>query len=61
MGEYKRKNNMPAFQTIRYSEIIEHCTAYGKTLGLDSEFVQDVVKEIHEESVRKQMDVMNQE
>ena len=61
MGEYKRKNNMPALQTIRYSEIIKHCTAYGQTLGLDPEFVQGVIKEIHEESVRKQMDVMNQE
>ena len=61
MGEYKRKNNMPALQTIRYNEIFEHCTAFGKTLGLDSDFVQGVIKEIHEESVRKQMDVMNQE
>jgi chorismate mutase len=61
MGEYKRKNDMPAFQTIRYSEIIEHCTEYGKTLDLDPDFVREVIKEIHEESVRKQMDVMNQE
>ena len=59
MGEYKRKNNMPALQTIRYSEIIKHCTEYGKVLDLDPEFVQEVIKEIHEESVRKQMDVMN--
>ena len=61
MGEYKRKNNMPALQTMRYNEIIEHCTAFGKTLGLNPDFVQEVIKEIHEESVRKQMDVMNQE
>lgn len=60
MGEYKRKNNMPALQTMRYSEIIEHCTGFGKTLDLNPEFVQEVIKEIHEESVRKQMDVMNQ-
>jgi chorismate mutase len=61
MGKYKRDYDMPALQTMRYSEIIEHCTEYGKTLNLDPEFVQDVIKEIHEESVRKQMDVMNQE
>ena len=61
MGEYKKKNNMPALQTMRYSEIIEHCTEFGKTLNLNAEFVQEVIKEIHEESVRKQMEVMNQE
>jgi chorismate mutase len=61
MGEYKRKNSMPALQTIRYSEIIEHRTEYGKTLDLDPEFIRDVIREIHEESVRKQMDVMNQD
>ena len=61
MGEYKKANNMPALQTIRYSEIIEHCTEYGRTLDLDADFVREVIKEIHEESVRKQMDVMNLE
>jgi chorismate mutase len=61
MGEYKRKNNMPALQTIRYSEILEHCTEFGTTLDLDTEFVRNVVKELHEESIRKQMEVMNQE
>ena len=61
MGKYKKQNDMPALQTIRYSEIIEHRTEYGKTLGLEPEFVRDVIKEIHEESVRKQMEVMNQE
>jgi len=60
MGEYKKKNNMPALQTIRYSEIIDHCTEFAETLDLDTEFVREVIKEIHEESVRKQMDVMNQ-
>ena len=61
MGEYKRNHDMPALQMMRYSEIIEHCTAYGKTLDLDPDFVHGVIKEIHEESVRKQMDVMNPE
>ena len=60
MGEYKKKNNMPALQTIRYSEIIEHCTEFGKTLDLTPDFVREVIKEIHEESIRKQMEVMNQ-
>jgi chorismate mutase len=61
LGEYKKANNMPILQTMRYSEIIARRAEFGETLDLDSEFVQAIMKEIHEESIRRQMAIMNQD
>jgi chorismate mutase len=59
IGQYKKNNNMPILQTTRYNELIEKRAALGRNLDLDPDFVRDILKEIHEESVRKQMTVMN--
>jgi chorismate mutase len=61
LGAYKKANDMPILQTTRYSEIIERREAIGKSLNLDSDFVRKVIREIHEESVRTQIAVMNDE
>jgi len=60
LGEYKKANDMPVLQTTRYSEIIERRAEFGETLDLNPDFVQEIIKEIHEESVRRQMNVMSQ-
>ena len=60
LGEYKKANDMPILQTSRYSEIIERRAEFGETLDLDPLFVQEIMREIHEESIRRQMAVMNQ-
>jgi len=59
LGEYKKANNMPILQTYRYSEIIERRAEFGETLDLEPNFVREVMQEIHEESIRRQMNVMN--
>jgi chorismate mutase len=59
LGEYKKANNMPILQTSRYSEIIERRAEFGETLDLDPDFVREVMQEIHEESIRRQMNLMN--
>jgi chorismate mutase len=61
LGEYKKANDMPIFQTTRYSEIIERRAEFGEVLDLDPDFVRDMMKEIHEESIRRQMNAMNQD
>jgi chorismate mutase len=61
LGEYKKANNMPILQTTRYSEIIERRAELGETLDLSPDFVQDIMKEIHEESIRRQIAVMEQD
>ena len=60
LGEYKKANDMPILQTTRYSEIIERRAEFGEMLDLNPDFVQEIIKEIHEESIRRQMNVMNQ-
>jgi len=61
LGEYKKTHDMPVLQTSRYSEVIERRTELGETLDLDPEFVRKIMKSIHEESIRRQMTVMDQE
>ena len=61
IGVYKKEHNMPILQSPRYSEILEKRSAMGKTLELSPEFVKDILTEIHEESVRQQMIIMNEQ
>ncbi len=61
IGVYKKEHNMPILQSPRYSEILEKRSAMGKTLELSPEFVKEILTEIHEESVRQQMIIMNEQ
>ncbi|GHT45501.1 cytochrome c4 [Planctomycetales bacterium] len=58
IGQYKKSNSMPVLQTNRYGEIIERRAELGKTMDLEPDFVRNILKEIHEESVRVQMTIM---
>lgn len=60
IGVYKKEHNMPILQSPRYSEILEKRSNMGKSMDLSAEFVKEILKEIHEESVRQQMIIMNQ-
>lgn len=61
IGVYKKEHHMPILQTPRYGEILEKRTKAGAALDLHPDFVQAVLKKIHEESVRQQMIIMNKE
>jgi chorismate mutase len=54
IGVYKKEHNMPVLQSPRYNEILENRTNMGESLDLSVEFVREILKEIHEESVRQQ-------
>lgn len=60
IGIYKKEHNMPILQTPRYGEILENRAAMGAAMDLNSDFVKEILREIHEESVRQQMEIMNQ-
>lgn len=60
IGIYKKEHNMPILQSPRYSEILEKRATMGSSMELSPDFVKEIVKEIHEESVRQQMIIMNQ-
>ena len=60
IGVYKKEHNMPILQSPRYSEILEKRSDMGQTMELNVDFVKEILKEIHEESVRQQMIIMNE-
>lgn len=59
IGVYKKEHNMPILQSPRYSEILEKRASMGGSMELSADFVKEIMKEIHEESVRQQMIIMN--
>ncbi|MDR1480337.1 MAG: bifunctional 3-deoxy-7-phosphoheptulonate synthase/chorismate mutase type II [Planctomycetaceae bacterium] len=59
IGLYKKANNMPILQTTRYGQIIEQKSKMAKSMNMDPEFIREIMKAIHEESVRVQMKVVN--
>ena len=61
IGIYKKEHNMPILQAPRYSEILEKRSDMGSQMDLNPEFIKEMLKEIHEESVRQQMIIMNEE
>lgn len=61
IGVYKKEHNMPVLQSPRYSEILEKRSRMGETMELNPDFIKNILKEIHEESVRQQMIIMGNE
>lgn len=61
IGIYKKEHNMPILQSSRYTQIIDNRSDMGKSMDLTSEFVKEIMKAVHEESVKVQMDVMGGE
>ena len=59
IGQYKKEHNMTVLQTARYNEILDKRGAQGALCGMDSDFVKNVFEQIHEESVRQQMEIIN--
>lgn len=58
IGVYKKEHNMPILQSGRYSDILENRAKQGESMGLSAAFVQEIMKSIHEESVKVQMEIM---
>lgn len=50
---------MTVLQTARYEDIINKRVAIGERLNMSANFTKAIVEAIHEESVRIQMDIMN--
>jgi len=61
IGLYKKRNNISIFQPARWTEIIERAVTKGEKLGLSREFVEVLLKAIHDESINHQEKVMMSE
>lgn len=57
IGEYKRDNNITILQIKRWAGIMQDRLSIGTNLGLDENFLKDMLKLIHKESIVRQTDI----
>ncbi len=60
IGHYKKENNITILQSARWDEIVKRVMTKGKTKKLSSELIDNVFKAVHQESINRQMKVMNE-
>ncbi|HMQ00986.1 MAG TPA: chorismate mutase, partial [Cyclobacteriaceae bacterium] len=61
IGEYKKDNNVAVLQLERWKEISETRPEWAKSMQLSAEYIHELYKIIHEESIRIQTEIMNKE
>lgn len=61
IGKYKRDNNVTALQINRWTQLMESRVSTGKKLNLNDTFVKILFQLIHEDSVRMQTEIMDEE
>ena len=59
IGQYKKEHSMPVVQTGRYDDILNSRAAAAEEWGMNGDFMKTVYQAIHEESVRQQIEVLN--
>ena len=59
IANYKKLNEVTILQVDRWNEIKKTRTELGKELGLSLDFIADLIRIIHKESIRKQTAIMN--
>jgi len=59
IGEYKRDNNVTILQVNRWDEIVEKRLKLAKALNISDDFATKYLELLHNESIRKQNEVMN--
>ena len=60
IGEYKKENNIPILQPNRWGKILEKSSEKGADKGLSKEFIGQLFRAIHQESINQQNQVMNE-
>lgn len=60
IGLYKKEHNVTVLQTDRYNEILDKRAKQGEACQMDTDFIKTIFQSIHEESVRQQIQVINQ-
>ena len=59
IGQYKKEHRMPVLQASRYDDIIQSRVKLAMEMGMSSDFMKSVLAAIHEESVRQQIEILN--
>lgn len=61
IGAYKKDNSVTILQVGRWEETVNKRIALGKAMGLGDEFLNEFLKLVHKESIRRQNIIMNSE
>ncbi len=61
IGQYKKDNNVTALQINRWTKLMDDRVNIGKKLDLNEQFVKTLFQLIHEDSVRLQTEIMDEE
>lgn len=59
IGQYKKEHGMTVLQTGRYDDILRSRVSLANEMGLNPDFIRQILTLIHEESVRLQLDIFN--
>lgn len=59
IGQYKKEHSMQIVHTNRYDDILTTRMKLAEELGMSRNFMKTVIEAIHEESVRQQIEVLN--
>ncbi len=59
IGQYKKEHSMPVVQAGRYGDIMRSRVQLAEEMGMSGDFMKTVLQAIHEESVRQQIEVLN--
>jgi len=59
IGKYKKENNITILQSARWDEIVKRAMIKGKDKGLSEDLIDTMFKAIHQESINRQMKIMN--
>jgi chorismate mutase len=59
IGKYKKENNITILQSARWDEIVKRVMIKGRSKGLSEELIDNIFKAIHQESINRQMKIMN--
>lgn len=59
IGQFKKEHRMSVVQADRYNDVIRTRAKLGEEMGMSPEFMKTVLLAIHDESVRQQIEVLN--
>lgn len=59
IGRYKKLHRMPVVQATRYNDVIATRVKAGEAMQMDKEFMKTILLAIHDESVRQQIEIIN--
>jgi chorismate mutase len=58
IGVYKKAHNMTILQPGRWNDILEKSESKAEKLGLSVEFIDQLFRAVHQESINKQEEIM---